>query len=201
MAPSVILLTALLTTASHAEQQHRDLPAAGWRREAASCAGLLPLNHSGTRPPVPCTLVPTCSSVRPAGALGFRLLGDGGEAQQHTSALLCHTPTGLHISYTAVDNNIASNFSRCQDPVWRMDALEFMIYPGAMSADPGGNYSEIDLSPNASLQAHTQPHHNLICRDFSERLLVAAAGRGKSVRNFTRTHSHGVNTQTIPTIM
>jgi hypothetical protein len=121
-----------------------------WRqREQLACRGVLPANHSA----VPCLLVPACSSGEWGVASGFRRNGDNSSAAQSTRALLCHDFRGLLIEYTAIDNAVASNFSHCQDHVWQMDALELMIYPGALSADPGGNYSEIDLSPHNALWA------------------------------------------------
>ena len=119
-------------------------------RDAAACGGvLLPADH----PVVPCLAVPACFSGRSAVASGFRRNGDNASAAQSTTALLCHTRSGLHINYTATDDRVISNFSRCHDPVWRMDALEFMIYPGVLTADPGGNYTEIDVGPQNALWA------------------------------------------------
>ena len=81
------------------------------------------------------------------------------------------------VAYTATDDNTYSNYVRppllplsldpnhhgsdpptrllpplslqtkCHDPVWQDDALELMLYPGALTADPTGNYTEIDLGP------------------------------------------------------
>ena len=119
------------------------------RREDTACQGALPANHT----PVPCLLVPTCESGTFAAAFDFGLVDGSGPAKQPTTVLVCHDPVGLSIVYSATDDNVESNFSSCQDHVWEADALEFMIYPGSMSADPGGNYSELDLSPHGALWA------------------------------------------------
>ena len=37
---------------------------------------------------------------------------------------------------TATDNNVFSRYYSCHDTVWMDDALEFMVYPHAESADP-----------------------------------------------------------------
>lgn len=37
---------------------------------------------------------------------------------------------------TATDDNVISRYSKCHDTVWMDDALEFMVYPHATSADP-----------------------------------------------------------------
>eukprot|EP00656_Telonema_subtile_P029477 TRINITY_DN3260_c0_g1_i2.p1 TRINITY_DN3260_c0_g1~~TRINITY_DN3260_c0_g1_i2.p1 ORF type:complete len:217 (-),score=13.96 TRINITY_DN3260_c0_g1_i2:141-791(-) len=74
------------------------------------------------------------------------VLSDGtGGAAQFTRAFVCHNSSGFVISYEATDDNIYGNLSKCHDHVWEADALEFMIYPGATSADPGGNYTELDV--------------------------------------------------------
>ena len=131
-----------------------------WRqREAMACRGVLPVNHS--TPPVPCLLVPTCASGSHATASDFRRNDGVGRAAQQTAALVCYDALGLSIIYSATDDNVESNSSHCHDHVWSADALEFMVYPGAMSADPGGNYSELDLSPKGGAVNHARTQ--IIC--------------------------------------
>ena len=48
-------------------------------------------------------------------------------------------------------SQVYTRYSSCHDTVWMDDALEFMVYPHADSADPAGNYTEIDLSPRNAL--------------------------------------------------
>jgi hypothetical protein len=129
------------------------------QREATACRGVLPVNHS--TPPVPCLLVPTCASGSYATAFDFRRNDGGGRAAQQTAALVCYDALGLSIIYSATDDNVESNSSHCHDHVWNADALEFMVYPGAMSADPGGNYSELDLSPKGGAANHARTQ--MIC--------------------------------------
>ena len=52
------------------------------------------------------------------------MVNDGsGSAPQATTAEVCWSAAGLAINFTATDNNVQTNYSQCQDSVWRMDAL------------------------------------------------------------------------------
>ncbi len=103
-------------------------------------------------PAVPCLKVPHCADggVKTAPYV----LSDGsGPAIQATVAEICYSNTGFTVSYSATDNNVYSKYPNCHDQVWEDDALEFMIYPGLVSADPIGNYTELDISPKSGFWA------------------------------------------------
>ena len=119
----------------------------GWTaKEHDACTGVLPASH----PAVPCLLIPKCSSGSYAAAVPYVQANGNGSAIQGTSALICFTPDELKLLYVATDDDVYSQYTQCHDPVWQDDALELMLFPGALAADPAGNYTEIDISPHVS---------------------------------------------------
>ena len=83
---------------------------------------------------------------------------------------LCYTSTGFDLRMNAIDNDIQSNFSKCNDPIFYMDAMEAFISYGNPSPYTQ-HYFELDMSPYDVLFAASVYNPNGVCSGIQDTLL------------------------------
>jgi hypothetical protein len=71
-------------------------------------------------------------------------------AAGQTSARLCRTADALHVQWQSVDNDILSNFTACNEPLYKEDAVEIFLALDAPKDAPF-RYVEFEVSPRGVL--------------------------------------------------
>lgn len=89
---------------------------------------------------------------------------------QQTSVQLCYTSSGFNLRMNALDNDIQSNYTECNAPVFRMDAMEAFLAYGNPSPY-AKHYFELDMSPYNVLFGASVYNPNGVCNGIQDTLL------------------------------
>ena len=92
-----------------------------------------------------CTRAPTLRVPRcPATAqlTPFELDSGSGRPLQQTTAFVCWNDDFLVTRFVAADNNVASQYTKCNEPLYTQDVVEMFVAPAQGSATTK-NYFEV----------------------------------------------------------
>jgi hypothetical protein len=127
----------------------------------------------------PFLLVPQCSDIGNRFQITqFQLDDSSGPAPSsgQTSARLCVADDALHVHWRSVDNYVYSNFTSCNDPLYRQDAVEIFLALDSPRTAPY-RYVEFEVSPFGVLFNSLITNPSGSCAKFSGTPL-SCAGTG-----------------------
>jgi len=124
----------------------------------------------------PSFLVPACPFPPPAPEddwstyistnISHLILDDGsGPAAQTTVVHMCADSDYFYVKYDCQDNDIYSQYTQCNEPLFKDDVAELFISAG--SGDPHV-YLELEFSPNSVLFASRINNPNMTCSGIQE---------------------------------
>jgi hypothetical protein len=93
-----------------------------------------------------------------------------GPALQSTIVGVCKSETHLNFTFVAVDNNIESKFTHCNEPLYEQDVVEVFIAPGH-EKEVLKDYLEFEVSPHGALFASHIHNPNGVCKGISGKLI------------------------------
>lgn len=123
--------------------------------------------------------VPQCSNIDNRFQITqFQLDDSSGPAPSsgQTSARLCVADDALHVHWRSVDNYIYSNFTSCNDPLFKQDAVEIFLALDSPRSAPF-HYVEFEVSPFGVLFNSLINNPSGSCEKFSGSPL-SCAGTG-----------------------